>query len=222
MAVSVYYTQSGETFTIPASKSVRFDATEHLIKFMTAMENHNHSDGRGRALTSAKVVTALNDTNNNEWIKVTATGSAVNEVTIANAATGNAPTISATGDDTNIDLKLAGKGTGMVQADSSYGAWTTDTDGATVTFNMATTNKHRVTLAGNRTLAVSNVKTGQCFLIRLLQDGTGSRTVTWFATISWPNASVPTLTTTASKADVFLFVCTGAGTYDGFVVGQNL
>lgn len=77
-------------------------------------------------------------------------------------------------------------------------------------------------MGGNRTLALSNASTGQCFVIRLTQDGTGSRTVTWFSTIKWPSGVAPTLTTTASKIDVFGFICTGSGTYDGFIVGQNL
>ena len=57
----------------------------------------------------------LTDTNGNEWIKQTATTSAVNEVTVANAATSNGPTISATGDDTNIDLVIKPKGTGKIK-----------------------------------------------------------------------------------------------------------
>lgn len=50
-----------------------------------------------------------------ELLKFSETASAVNEVTIANAATAGNPTISATGDDTNITLALAGKGTGGVR-----------------------------------------------------------------------------------------------------------
>lgn len=99
---------------------------------------------------------------------------------------------------------------------------TADSDGATITFNMASANVHTVTLGGNRTLAVSNVTTGQFFVLRLLQDATGSRTVTWFSTIKWAGGSAPTLTTTASKADTIGFMCTGTDTYDGFVIGQNL
>ena len=49
-----------------------------------------------------------------ELIKFTETGSAVNEITIANAATGGHPLIQASGDDTNINLKLDGKGSGVV------------------------------------------------------------------------------------------------------------
>jgi hypothetical protein len=54
------------------------------------------------------------DSNSNGLITGSTTASAVNEITIANAATGSGPTISATGDDTNIDLNLTAKGTGVV------------------------------------------------------------------------------------------------------------
>ena len=87
---------------------------------------------------------------------------------------------------------------------------------------MLESNVHTVTLGGNRTLAVSNTSTGQIFIIRLVQDGTGSRTVTWFSTIKWAGGSAPTLTTTASKTDVLGFITTSSGNYDGFIVGANL
>ena len=60
--------------------------------------------------------TQVEDSNGNETLKLGSTASAVNELTVTNAATGNAPEISATGGDTNIDLKLKGKGTGHAQA----------------------------------------------------------------------------------------------------------
>ena len=101
----------------------------------------------------------------------------------------------------------------------------TETDGATVTFTLTDKTKGKirsVTLGGNRTLAISGETVGQVFMIRLIQDGTGSRTVTWFSTIKWPDNVVPTLTTTASKIDVFGFLVTSAGNYEGFILGQNL
>jgi hypothetical protein len=64
--------------------------------------------------TSPRVITGINDTNGNELLKVTATASAVNELTLANAATGSGPTLSSTGDDTNIDINITPKGTGEV------------------------------------------------------------------------------------------------------------
>lgn len=98
----------------------------------------------------------------------------------------------------------------------------TATDGATVTFDLSAGAIQGVTLGGNRTLALSNATVGQAFIINLTQDGTGSRTVTWFSTIRWVDGVAPTLTTTASKRDTFGFICTGSGTYDGYIVGQNI
>jgi hypothetical protein len=69
--------------------------------------------GSGKSL---KLVGDVIDTNGNELLKVTATASAVNELTLANAATGGAPTLTASGSDTNIGMKLVGKGTGEVTA----------------------------------------------------------------------------------------------------------
>lgn len=54
------------------------------------------------------------DGNGNEALTFTTTASAVNELTIANAATGGEPTISATGGDTNVSINLSPKGTGTV------------------------------------------------------------------------------------------------------------
>jgi len=67
-----------------------------------------------KTLTSPKIGTSILDTNGNELAKLTATGSAVNEITLANGATGTGPTVSATGDDSNIDINLLPKGTGVV------------------------------------------------------------------------------------------------------------
>jgi hypothetical protein len=69
--------------------------------------------GSGKNL---KLVGDVIDTNGNELLKVSATASAVNELTLANAATGVAPTLTASGGDTNIGMKLVGKGTGEVTA----------------------------------------------------------------------------------------------------------
>ena len=67
-----------------------------------------------KTLTTPKIGTSILDTNGNELAKLTATGSAVNEFTVANAASGGNPTLSSTGGDSNIDLDLLAKGTGHV------------------------------------------------------------------------------------------------------------
>lgn len=100
--------------------------------------------------------------------------------------------------------------------------WNTATDGATVTFDLSIYKKHRVTLGGNRTLALSNVSSGDTFIIALEQDAIGGRTVTWFSGIRWSNGVAPTLATGANKADVFGFIQEASGSYFGFTVGDNL
>lgn len=73
--------------------------------------------GLGQATTTGVILIAtqpLLDQNLNELIKFVATSSAVNEITVTNAATSGVPLISATGGDTNIGLQLSGKGTGAI------------------------------------------------------------------------------------------------------------
>ena len=124
--------------------------------------------------------------------------------------------------DASGDVSLAEYGNSVIVHRGLKTPIETNTDGATITFDMDVANTHTVVLGGNRTLALSNTDAGQKFIIRLTQDATGSRTVTWFSTIKWAGGVTPTLTTTANKTDVFGFICTSAGNYDGFVVGYNL
>lgn len=93
----------------------------------------------------------------------------------------------------------------------------------TATLDLSAAQTNFVTMpAGNVTIALSNATAAKWFVVRILQDSSGSRTVTWFTTIKWAGGSPPTLTTTANKADSFLFLVTSTGNYDGFIVGQNL
>ena len=66
---------------------------------------------------TAPIINEIDDNAGNEFVIFSKTTSAVNELTVANAATGNAPEISATGGDTNIDIKITPKGTGKVVLD---------------------------------------------------------------------------------------------------------
>ena len=72
-----------------------------------------------KTLTSPKIGTNILDTSGNELINFTATGSAVNELTIANAATGvTGPVISATGE-TNVGININPKGSGVLNSGGS-------------------------------------------------------------------------------------------------------
>ena len=71
-----------------------------------------------KTLTAPKIGTSILDTNGNELFLLTATASAVNELTYANAATGNGPTFTASGE-TNVDINLNPKGTGVLKSGSA-------------------------------------------------------------------------------------------------------
>ena len=71
-----------------------------------------------KTLTAPKIGTSILDTNGNELFLLTATGSAVNELTYANAATGNSPSFTASGE-TNVGINLVPKGTGTLQYDGN-------------------------------------------------------------------------------------------------------
>lgn len=93
------------------------------------------------------------------------------------------------------------------------------TDESTISWDASTSDVAKVTLAGNRTLgAASNGTTGQFVSLLIIQDGTGSRTVTWNAIYEFKDDEAPTLTTTASKGDLFIFRYNGSKYLE---VGRN-
>ena len=123
-----------------------------------------------------------------------------------------------TGNQTISGIKTLDDGC-IVHSPETY----TPAGAGTATLDLSKGNRHRITMpAGNITIAISNATVGQAFTAEITQDGGGSRTVTWFTTIRWADGSAPTLTTTADKRDTFGFIVTGAGTFDGFVIGQNI
>ena len=85
------------------------------------------------------------------------------------------------------------------------------TDEATISWDVAASPIAKVTMAGNRTLAAaSNGTTGQFVSLLIIQDGSGSRTITWNAVYEFKDDTAPTLTTTAAKGDVFTFRYNGS------------
>jgi hypothetical protein len=76
-----------------------------------------------------------------------------------------------------------------------------------------------ITLTGNATITMPTATSGKSFIMFLKQDATGSRTVTW-STVKWPAGTAPTITSTASKQDIFSFFADGTNWY-GATVSQN-
>ena len=76
------------------------------------------------------------------------------------------------------------------------------TDGSTITPDFGANQNFTVTLAGNRTLAnPSNMVVGQTGSIFIVQDSTGSRTLSYGTSYDFAGGTAPTLTTTASAVD---------------------
>jgi hypothetical protein len=97
--------------------------------------------------------------------------------------------------------------------------------GATYTIDLESGNVFNLTLTGDCTYTFSNPPasgSAGAFTLIQNQDGTGSRTVTWPASVEWAVGSAPTITSTASSTDVFTFITTDGGTtWYGFTGGQD-
>lgn len=91
--------------------------------------------------------------------------------------------------------------------------------GTAITVSLANGTVQQLTLTGNATITMPTAAAGKSFIIMLKQDGTGSRTVTW-STVVWPGGTAPTITSTASKQDIYSFFSDGTNWY-GVTVGQN-
>jgi len=128
--------------------------------------------------------------------------------------------------DDQIDFKTGGTDRFVLSSANAkfnvgaYNAEATLTDASTISWDVSTSPVAKVTLGGNRTLgAGTNAQTGQFVSLLIIQDGTGSRTVTFNAAYEFTEDTAPTLTTTASKGDLFVFRYNGSKFLE---VGRNL
>ena len=119
--------------------------------------------------------------------------------------------------DDQIDFKTGGTDRFVLSSANAkfnvgaYNAEATLTDASTISWDVSTSPVAKVTLAGNRTLgAGTNPQTGQFVSLLIIQDGTGSRTVTFNAAYEFVGDTAPTLTGTANKGDHFVFRYNGA------------
>lgn len=209
--VSTITTATTRTLTVPD-----FDAT---IATLAGTETLS-----GKTLTTPKIVDAgsIIDGNGNEYIKFAQTSIAVNELTVTNAATSTAPQLSASGGDTNIDLKLAGKGSGTIAPQSHVSAtskniYFTEYDngnsGTSKTVDWAANgHKQKITMTGDCTFTFT-APAGPCnLLMKMIQDGAGSRVPTWPGTVKWPGGTKP-VHSGASKTDIVSFYYDGTNYY---------
>jgi hypothetical protein len=87
--------------------------------------------------------------------------------------------------------------------------------------DVTTATMHDVTLTANCTFTFPAAGAGKSFSLRLVQDGTGSRTVTWPGTVKWAGGTAPTLSTAAGAVDTFAFVCFDGTRFEAFYAGKG-
>jgi hypothetical protein len=150
-----------------------------------------------KTLTAPKIANGgfVADANGNEQIKFTTTASAVNELTVVNSTTGNAPEISSTGGDTNIDLKITPKGSGNLILDG-------------ISFPNADGTANQVlTTDGSGVLSFATASTGLEWQSTIVTTSTLTAVANkgyWIDTTS--NACTITLPGSASVGDQLVFV----------------
>lgn len=84
------------------------------------------------------------------------------------------------------------------------------TDQAAIDWDLALGGAASVTLGGDRTLNEADTMVdGMHASLRVIQDGTGTRLLTWHATYRFPGGVAPALTAAANAEDILLFVCDG-------------
>ncbi len=92
---------------------------------------------------------------------------------------------------------------------------TTLSDGSTVAWDASANQVTSVTLGGNRTLgAASNQIDGGVYVISIIQDGTGSRTLAFNSNYKFVGGAAPTVSTTANARDVLVFVSNGTNMFE--------
>ena len=87
------------------------------------------------------------------------------------------------------------------------------TDGANIDWDVSVGMTAKVTLGGNRTMnAPTNLVEGMTYTLIVVQDGTGSRLLTWNSFFKFAGGTAPTLATAADAANVFRFFAYDNGT----------
>lgn len=169
--------------------------------------------GGTNASTAAGARTNLLPSYTSNGTKVLAVNSGATDVEWVAAATGDVTT-SGTQTLTNKTIEAGTFTNGYTEEVATANTSTA------YTVDLANGSVQILTLTGNCTLTFPANTAGKSFLLILKQDATGSRTITWDSDVKWAASTAPTITATASKADIYSFVCDGTYWY-GAVAGQN-
>jgi hypothetical protein len=87
-----------------------------------------------------------------------------------------------------------------------------------ITWNLSGNQVAKVTLTGNTTVSNPTNKTeGAVYILAVIQDGTGNRTLSFGSDYKFPGNQAPTLTVYANAIDIFTFLCIGTKLYGTYV-----
>ena len=187
---------------------------------LTSAKLGSNLDMNAYGLTDARLASNLNvetyavvDTNTNELFKFSPAASAVNEMTVFNAATGSGPNIAASGDDSNIDINLSSKNTGKVVLNSANTS-------TAIRFNTGTANQHTTDLSFADTSATRTITIPDYDGTAMLMSSAGSA-----GQIIRSAAGSVNAWSTATFADTYgaseILYSNGANTVQGLTTAAN-
>lgn len=142
---------------------------------------------------------------------VTATTAELNYVDVTTAGTAQAS--KAVVLDANKDIASIQNIKTVAETITFTSEYDNGNSGTADTINWGNSQKQKSTLTGNCTYTFTAPDGPGNFMLKVIQDGTGSRTVTWPATVKWPAGTAPTLSTAASAVDLIAFYYDGTNYY---------
>jgi len=151
------------------------------------------------------------DANGNEQIIFQTTSSAVNELEVTNAATGNNPAIAASGGDTNVGLEFTAKGAGYIKFnDLAYipQQALTSSSNAVAWDVQAKPNAYHLTTENTTFAAPTNSVEGSFVCLEINYNG--SHTIAFNTVFEFAASTAPTFTSTDGKTDILVFRYNGA------------
>ena len=166
-----------------------------------------------KTLTAPKIADAgfIADANGAEQIIFQTTASAVNELEVTNAATGNNPAIAASGGDTNVGLEFTTKGTGTIKFnDLAYipQQALTSSSNAVAWDTQAKPNAYHLTTENTTFSAPTNNTEGSFICLEINYNG--SHTIAFNTVFEFAASTAPTFTSTDGKTDILVFRYNGA------------
>ena len=120
----------------------------------------------------------------------------------------------------NVGIGTSSPGAKLAVVGTGYSPTITITDGATLNWDTSLGQVAQVTLGGNRTFAApTNLVNGGFYSLLIIQDGTGSRTISWNAVFDFAGGTAPTLSTAAGSKDLITWRSDGTNMLE---VGRSL